>query len=269
VEQLGPEWFVSANENGSHPPLIMVQAWPEESWRFESLAKRVSAEQPLYGILCPTEPSVRGLRRVEDWIPFLKSAVSALPVQPPFNVFGWSFGGLVALELARALGDDVGFIGLVDTWMPRNYEPLHRMLFVLNRIALQPRGPAKGDTLYFFKKEVRAERRLIVRVSERIAERIGRLAGGPRPSLQNMLEWKTYIASRRLVVRPINRPVTFFSATETEAIQGIDASWDWARLFVGGFEVVRLDAGHWAIWEDQFIDSFAHALECAVMRTRT
>jgi thioesterase domain-containing protein len=269
VERVGPEWFVSANETGSHPPLIMVQAWPEERWRFESLAKCVSTEQPLYGILCPTESSARRLRRVEDWIPFMKSAVSALPVQPPYNLFGWSFSGLVTLELARALGDDVGLIGLVDTWMPRNYKPLHRALFVLNRLALQPRGSPTNDVRFFIKKEMRAERRLIVRVADRIAERTRRLAGGPMPSLQDTLEWRTFFASRRLMVRPITRPVTFFSVTETQTIQGIDASWDWARLFVGGFEVIRLDGGHWTIWEDPFIESFAHALESSVVRPRT
>ena len=257
--------YVSVNEEGCRPPLIWIQAWPEEEENFRRLAAHMSSEQPMYAILCPTREQTSALRTVAGWTEFMQSELQTLPVPPPYDVVGWSFAGIVALELARSLGTNVRFTGLVDTWLPRNYHLLQRAVFVLNRYVLQSREKTRTRIRFFLKKEARAERRHFVRVWEFLVKKARRLVGASgEPSLQDVLLWRTFVSSRRYIVRPIEHPVTFFSAAETEQVQGVDCAWDWARLLVGGFKVVKLDGGHWTIWDDAFIRSFAKALERAL-----
>jgi acyl-coenzyme A synthetase/AMP-(fatty) acid ligase/thioesterase domain-containing protein/acyl carrier protein len=54
----------------------------------------------------------------------------------PYNLCGYSFGGLVAFEIARRLseaGNEVGFVGLFDTWMSSLRWPLRAWLSIIGR----------------------------------------------------------------------------------------------------------------------------------------
>jgi thioesterase domain-containing protein len=68
----------------------------------------------------------------------------------PYRLCGYSFGGLVAFEMARRLeqsGDEVGFVGLFDTMMSPRQWPLRAWLPILGgRIALL-RGKARLGTV--------------------------------------------------------------------------------------------------------------------------
>ncbi len=54
------------------------------------------------------------------------SAVRAAQSQGPYCLAGYSFGGLIAFEMARQLGDEVTFLALFDTRYPREYGPEDR-----------------------------------------------------------------------------------------------------------------------------------------------
>ena len=61
----------------------------------------------------------------------------------PYYLCGYSFGGLVAFEIARRLsesGDEVGFVGLFDTLMSPVRWPLRAWLSIIGRRIARFRG---------------------------------------------------------------------------------------------------------------------------------
>ena len=67
--------------------------------------------------LTPFHRSAQNPARVEDEIEASLQALDAAGVTGPYRLLGYSFGGIIALELARALqarGDAVAFLGLID-----------------------------------------------------------------------------------------------------------------------------------------------------------
>ena len=114
--------LVPINRTGRKPPLYCVSGIGGGVLVFRDLAVLLGADQPVYG-----------LQPKSDWTQ--KAAFTSLPeiaghyieviqdTQPqgPYYLSGYSFGGLVAFEMARQLtaaGLPVAFLGLFDTTAP-------------------------------------------------------------------------------------------------------------------------------------------------------
>jgi len=75
---------------------------------------------------------------------YLKEVKARQP-NGPYYLCGYSFGGLVAFEMARRLresGDEVGLVGLFDTMMSPLRWPLHSWLSIVRRRIAQLAGGA-------------------------------------------------------------------------------------------------------------------------------
>ncbi|WP_277961739.1 non-ribosomal peptide synthetase [Pseudomonas sp. RIT-To-2] len=120
VLQAEPE-LVTVRAEGSEPPLFLVHDFTGLDAYFPVLAQHLGEGFPIHGL-----PGV-GLGQPQlDTVPCLAARLVARirEVQPegPYRLAGWSFGGIVAYEVAtQLLGMDqsVGFLGLIDTYVPR------------------------------------------------------------------------------------------------------------------------------------------------------
>jgi amino acid adenylation domain-containing protein len=107
---------------GSQPPLFCIHPAGGNVLAFLPLARHLGPDQPLYGL------QSRGLeageepdRGVEEMARRYLAEVERLRPAGPLRLLGWSFGGLVAYEMARRLrsrGREVAFLALVDTGAP-------------------------------------------------------------------------------------------------------------------------------------------------------
>jgi thioesterase domain-containing protein len=101
------------------PPLFFVHGMGGGVAELFHAARAMSHPGPVFGI------RARGLRRRERTLLRVQSMAAAylrelksLPSGRPLHLCGYSFGGLVAFEMAcrlRASGEDVGLVGLLDT----------------------------------------------------------------------------------------------------------------------------------------------------------
>jgi thioesterase domain-containing protein len=111
--------LVPMQTEGVYPPLYCIHPIGGATFCYMQLARNLKEfGQPVYGI------QVRGLidgqkpyKSIED---AASNYISAIQLQTggPFNLLGWSFGGIIAFEMARqikALGDQVTFLALLDT----------------------------------------------------------------------------------------------------------------------------------------------------------
>ncbi len=102
----------------SLPPLFCVHATDRDVLGYVGLVRHLGAGQPVYGVRDLGEDLSRPLARIAaEHVEAIRS------VQPegPYALAGWSFGGLVAFEIALQLerrGEAVAFLGLLDSISP-------------------------------------------------------------------------------------------------------------------------------------------------------
>jgi pimeloyl-ACP methyl ester carboxylesterase len=130
------------------PALIVLMTWTErESRHLTALAEALGPDQPLFGILPPTTEPLPTC--VDEWVDHFAARLAELPIEAPYFLVGWSFGGVIAVELARRLrrsGAPVAYVGMIDSWSPAPHTHAGR----------GNRGGAAGDLRVV--PEVRADR---------------------------------------------------------------------------------------------------------------
>ncbi|TXL89768.1 non-ribosomal peptide synthetase [Streptomyces sp. IB2014 016-6] len=106
-------------EEGGRPPLFCVHPAAGIAWSYAGLSGPLGSDQPLYGL------QARGL----DGSQVLPGSVAEMAadyvaqlrtVQPagPYHLLGWSFGGIVAHEMAVQLqraGEEIGLLAVLDS----------------------------------------------------------------------------------------------------------------------------------------------------------
>ncbi len=121
---------------------------------YKHLAEQLGAELPTYGVYVQAEIDLLkpGTRRSQALPSVERLAELYLqqirPVQPvgPYQLLGYSFGGLVAFKLARQLhaaGEGVHLLALLDSFAPGSRRPASLRGWVHHtRTALRVRWPS-------------------------------------------------------------------------------------------------------------------------------
>jgi thioesterase domain-containing protein/acyl carrier protein len=112
--------LVAIQPQGERPPLFCAHPWGGNVLCYTELAKRLGTQQPVYGL------QARGVERkenahdsIEEMAADYLSEIRALQPFGPYQLCGWSSGGLIAFEMARQLeqqGQRVGLLALIDTY---------------------------------------------------------------------------------------------------------------------------------------------------------
>lgn len=104
---------------GSKPPLFFVHPIGGHVLAYGELAKALGTDQPFYAFQAPgLENDQDPLESVATLAALYIDKMQALQKQGPYRLGGWSFGGLVAFEMAQQLkrqGEQVDLLVLLDT----------------------------------------------------------------------------------------------------------------------------------------------------------
>jgi amino acid adenylation domain-containing protein len=114
--------LVAVRPQGSKKPLFFIPGGFGDCFYFRNLAKYVQSDRPIYGLQTRSTESDRSFEMGMDYIASAYLA-EILELQPegPYYLAGHSFGGYIAMEVARLLleqGLQVAFLGLCDTYPP-------------------------------------------------------------------------------------------------------------------------------------------------------
>jgi amino acid adenylation domain-containing protein len=102
------------------PPFFLVHPLGGSVLCYRELALHLG-EREIWGLEAPGVETGEPLDRIEDLAAFHLAALREAHPQGPCLLGGWSFGGLVALEMARLLedaGEEVPLVALLDTAPP-------------------------------------------------------------------------------------------------------------------------------------------------------
>ncbi|MFJ4348946.1 amino acid adenylation domain-containing protein [Pseudomonas sp. NPDC089401] len=113
--------LVTVRATGNQAPLFLVHEFTGLDFYFPVLGQHLVGDFPVYGL--PGIPCGQAQPRTLECL--ARYQVEQLrKVQPhgPYRLAGWSFGGVLALEMANQLlgaDEQVEFLGLIDTYVPR------------------------------------------------------------------------------------------------------------------------------------------------------
>ncbi|WP_248750467.1 non-ribosomal peptide synthase/polyketide synthase [Pseudomonas sp. MWU15-20650] len=113
--------LVTVRAGGTQAPLFLVHEFSGLNVYFPALGQHLDADVPVYGL----EGVTWGAPQLQTMECLAARHIDLMrTVQPhgPYRLAGWSFGGVLAYEIAAQLigmDEEVSFLGLLDTHVPR------------------------------------------------------------------------------------------------------------------------------------------------------
>lgn len=244
---------------GEGPALFVFPGAGGEADELSPLVGALKTERPVVGVE-PFEPlsDDAGLPSVESIAEIAVGLIKAWQPGGPYFLLGYSFGGLVALEVSRSLrssGEAAAFVGLVDVIYDRRY--WSRRIFVratarrsvhhLRRIVREPPAQAWAELSG-------RTRRLVGHLAAR-----GDPGGGPPPVVHDRQAANTE-AMARWRPRAIEGPVVLFTSGDGEDF-ACDPAALW-RPWIDDLEVLRVPGSHLRIVRDpESLSALAQAVD--------
>lgn len=128
--------FVQLRTGSKEPPVLITHGLGGRASFFE-LAQHIRTGHPVYGIQAKgVDGMEQPFERIEDMAAFYLDALDRLQAQGPYILIGYSFGGLIALEMAQRLtgaGKNVALLVLVDSYPHPRYFPAGQRLWLFTK----------------------------------------------------------------------------------------------------------------------------------------
>ncbi|HLX69830.1 MAG TPA: thioesterase domain-containing protein [Verrucomicrobiae bacterium] len=107
------------------PPIFMAQGIGQSLLDFIGLTGYMDTERKIYGIQSPGSDGIAApLDRMAELVSFHFDAIKAMQAKGPYFFIGYSFGGLVLLEVARRLlanGEKIALLTMLDSYPHSRY----------------------------------------------------------------------------------------------------------------------------------------------------
>ncbi len=109
--------IIPLRTSGNRPALYLVHPIGGNVLCYLGLIKHLAVDQPVYALQAVgAEPGATPLRTMGELAASYVAAIRESQPRGPYNVGGWSFGGYVAIEMARQLPEDeLAHLILLDT----------------------------------------------------------------------------------------------------------------------------------------------------------
>jgi thioesterase domain-containing protein len=111
--------LITLQPEGVRSPLFLVHPLAGLVFPYYELALRLGPDQPVYGLQSiGISGEASPLIRIESMAEHYLAAIRQVQPEGPYQLAGWSFGGTIALEMAKQLqkrGESVAFLGIIDT----------------------------------------------------------------------------------------------------------------------------------------------------------
>ncbi len=107
------------------PPIFMTHGIGSSVIDLVPLTRRMQVRQPIYGMEARgNDGKEEPLARIEDIAQFFLKSVREVQAQGPYFLIGYSFGGLVTLEMARLLAaarQEIALLLMLDSYPDRHH----------------------------------------------------------------------------------------------------------------------------------------------------
>ncbi len=232
-ENWRPHWLslVPIQPQGKNLPFFCVHGAGGTVLRFRHLSQFLGPDQPFYGLQARgLDGKQQPLRSVEEMAAAYLIEVRSVQPHGPYRLGGYSFGGLVAFEMARQLasaGEALDVVALLDTFRPGS------QVSVLDQLRLAS----------WWQRVV-----LVARKGFRFATSLRkRFATLWFPKHLKDVRSGCYAAEQCYKLQPFDGALTLFLPKEKSLRNLGDPSKQWLEWARGGVEVHEIDGDHGSI----------------------
>lgn len=264
--------LIPLNPHGVTRPLFLGPPGGGHVVCYHKLAALLAPSIPVFGLQARgIDDGLAPMRTVQDIAAWFVAAVRQAQPRGPYHVGGWSFGGLVAWEMARQLaetGDEVGLVALLDTGVPRGRkDDLTDHARVMHRIIADLAGWVAASNL-----PVEAIRHLPPREQALEAVRQVRLRSLPASRVDEILAL-TAVRQANLGALiayeppPCELELTYFRTAASERSLPRDGAVEfWEERARGGMVLHRVAGSHGTILQSPYVSDVAERLAAGVRR---
>ncbi|MFQ4146580.1 amino acid adenylation domain-containing protein [Chlorogloeopsis sp. ULAP02] len=126
-EQTNSSLLIPIQPKGNKQPFFCVHPAGGHVLCYFNLARYLGTDQPFYGLQAQGfNDDEEPLTRVEDMASTYVEAIRKFQPYGPYQIGGWSFGGIVAYEIAQQLhkqGQEVSLLAILDSYLPIILDP--------------------------------------------------------------------------------------------------------------------------------------------------
>ena len=269
--------LVEIQPHGTKPPLFMIHPLGGEVLCYRNLAIHLGLEQPLYGLqLQKANEKQFPIVQVENMASQYLQEIQTLQPQGPYFLGGYSFGGIIAYEIAQQLhcqGQKVAFLAMLDTCRPgykRRLSFLKRIYLHLNYIGQRRSNyiSHKAKSFYqhgkFYIKQIfQNHLRLITQIFNPWTPEINKHLHSHDIYIQAM---NTYI------FQPYSGQVTLFRTKDenrTEAV-GIeyDSKFGWGEIITGDLDIKYIPGSHLSLLDEPNVRVLAKQIKICLQKAQ-
>jgi amino acid adenylation domain-containing protein len=243
--------LVALQPLGLRPPFFCVHGLGGAVLRFRALAQHMGPDQPLYALqalgLDGDQPC---LTRVEEMAIRYIAEIRRVQSSGPYYLGGYSFGGLVALEMARQLsqdGEDIGLLAMLDSFPGK---PQSRASLLIKFLRMSP----IEQVPYFLRKARKKIKRTI--------------AGVSLPAPVKNVRRACYMAEVSYHPEPYPGQVTLFLPSQKSLRSWDDPQGGWGAVALGGVEVQHVPGDHGSIVDEPNVRLLAEPLLVCLERAQ-
>ena len=265
--------LVPIKPGGSKMPIYIIHGIGLNLLNFSGLLSYMDSEQPIYGL------QARGLDGIDEPLDNMEAIAAfylteVLEQNPngPYAIAGYSFGGYVALEMARqlkAMGKEVKLLAMFDTnaqesdtnrsmmnWLQRKIlRQFPKLLWFTHSLLQQPGPTLRYQQLY------------VERQGDRLLKALG-LREKPRPKegldLLEQIIAKHEIAFENYTMKPYDGIVDLFKAQVRLYFVDDNKYLGWKKYALKGVRVHSVPGDHELMLLPPNDKEFAHALQRAL-----
>lgn len=246
---------------GEEPPLFFLHGVTGTT-EFAPLYPYLPQRYPLYGVQAQAlDPGGRILTSLEDLAAYYLAEIRAVQPHGPYFFIGFSFGGMLAFEMAQQLvaqGEGLPFLGMIDstemTYLRRTSNassPDKRASDFYQRVRRRlTEAIERADTIAYLQEKIYSRSlRFLYRVASKLRV--------PLPSSLHKPFHVNWFAAVNYHPRPYPGKVILFKATEHFWEPGMPGDLGWGPLAGLGVEIHSIAGSHTNIFTEPSVCNLA------------
>jgi aspartate racemase len=256
--------IVPIQPQGRKRPFFVVHGVGGNVLSYSTLARHLGPEQPVYGLQSRgVDGRTAQLVSLEEMATRYIAELRRIQPEGPYALGGHSYGGIVAFEMARQLhiqGQRIALLAILDSDTPTEPDRSDLLKRLLGHLNVLRRFNTRDKLAYLTSRTRAVVRKRLRRLQWQIIHAFARRLKRPLPQQCQDVEQLNLQALAEYEPRPYPGRLVLFRAGERWVEGASDPAEEWAKLALGGVDIVDVPGDHLTILQEPQVQTLARKL---------